>query len=281
MTYLVFILTSVSMALLFWLIMQGINQAVARYEQAFKAQMQVQLSDAFIFFDPMQLWTVALALAVCCALGSWLILQNPIVSALMFTITLVLPKLLIALLRKRRLAAFDKQLPDFLLGLSGALQAGSGVQVALTQLSQEVKAPLSQELSLVLREQRMGVPFDDCLCHLADRMPSESCQLFVSALRIGAQTGGNLAEALERIAATLSSRIQIQGRINALTSQGKMQAVVMCLLPILLMVVLSKMDPDAMHHLWYSPIGWGVLGLIAVLELLGLWLINKIVSIDI
>ena len=145
----------------------------------------------------------------------------------------------------------------------------------------DAEAPLAQELSLLLREQRLGVPFDQCLQNLSLRMPSEACDLFVSSLRISAQTGGNLSEAIERIASTLRSRLQIQGRIKALTSQGKMQAVVMCLLPVALMLVLNKLDPEAMHHLWHSYMGWAVLALIFFLEGLGVWMISKIVAIDV
>ena len=275
------LVAAVSITLICCLLLQGFNQAAKRYEQDFKEQMRVQLSDAFIFFDPVQLWSFSLLSTVLVFLASWMLLKLWWFSLALALMMLFVPKLFLILLRKRRLHAFDKQLPDFLLSLSGALRAGSGVQTAIKSLTDDVQAPLAQELSLLLREQRLGVPFDQCLQNLSLRMPSEACDLFVSSLRIGAQTGGNLSEAIERIAATLRSRLQIQGRIKALTSQGKMQAVVMCLLPVALMLVLNRLDPEAMYYLWHSYMGWAVLALIFLLEGLGVWMISKIVTIDI
>lgn len=270
-----------SIALISWLLIQGFNQAARRYESELKKQFSVQLSDAFIFFDPVQLWGFTLAVMALVFIVTWLLFKLWWLSILLTAAMLFVPKLLLFLLRKRRLEAFDKQLPDFLLALSGALMAGSGVQTAIKSLADEAEAPLAQELSLLLREQRLGLSFDECLNNLASRMPSEACELFVSSLRISAQTGGNLSEALERISSTLASRLQIQARIKALTSQGKMQAVVMCLLPIGLIFILHHLDPESMSQLWTTPVGWGVLLLIAGLEGLGVWMISKIVAIDI
>lgn len=272
---------AISIALICWLVLQGFNQAANRYEVELKEQMRVQLSDAFIFFDPVQLWSLAVATTVFAFFVSWLFFKLWWFSLLIALIVFFMPRLLLFLLKKRRLQVFDRQLPDFLLALSGALQAGSGVQTAIQSLAEDVPSPLAQELSLVLREQRLGVPFEQCLQNLALRMPSEACELFVSSLRISAQTGGNLSEAIERIASTLRSRLQIQARIKALTSQGKMQAVIMCLLPLALMFILNQLDPHAMSQLWQSYMGWAVLGLIFFLEALGVWMISKIVAIDV
>lgn len=272
---------AISITLICWLLLKGFNQAANRYEHQLKEQMRVQLSDAFIFFDPVQLWSLSVAATVGVFFVSWLLFQLWWLSLLFASLVFFMPKLSLYLLKKRRLHTFDKQLPDFLMALSGALRAGSGVQTAIQSLAEDVPSPLAQELSLVLREQRLGVPFEQCLQHLALRMPSEACELFVSSLRISAQTGGNLSEAIERIASTLRSRLQIQARIKALTSQGKMQAVIMCLLPIGLMFVLHHLDPDAMSQLWQSYMGWAVLAIIFFLEALGIWMISKIVAIDV
>ena len=281
MIFLSLLFVAVSITLICYLLLVGFNQAAKRYESDFKKQMQVELSAAFLFFDPVQLWSFSLALTVLVFFSTWVLLKLWWLSLALAVSLFFTPKLLLIVLKKKRLQRFDKQLPDFLLSLSGALRAGSGVQTAIKSLTEDAQAPLAQELSLLLREQRLGVSFDQCLQNLSLRMPSEACDLFVSSLRISAQTGGNLAEAIERISSTLRSRLQIQGRIKALTSQGKMQAVVMCLLPVALMFVLNRLDPEAMHQLWHSYMGWAVLALVFFLELLGIWMISKIVTIDI
>ena len=122
---------------------------------------------------------------------------------------------------------------------------------------------------------------DEALEHLNMRMPAESTLLVVAAMRIAARTGGNLAEALDSIAHTLQARLRLQGRVQALTSQGRLQAWIMGALPLLLLAVLDWLEPDAMAPLWHTPQGWAVLALVATLEVLGLWLIRRIVQVDV
>jgi len=136
-------------------------------------------------------------------------------------------------------------------------------------------------MGLMLQEQRMGLSFDEALLMLGRRVPGEGTALMVSALRVALHSGGNLSETLEKTAATLRSRLYMQGRIQALTSQGRMQAWVMALLPLLLAVVLDQLDPEAMALLWHTPMGWATLAVILLLEVCGMLLIRRIVAIDV
>ena len=133
----------------------------------------------------------------------------------------------------------------------------------------------------MLREQRLGVTLEQSLNNLARRMPTQTTTLVVSAMRIAVETGGGLAETLERTSHTIRSRLQMEGKIRALTAQGKMQAWVVGLLPLFLMFILNKMEPEAMGELWHTPLGWGVLAVIAFLEVMGVYVVRKIVTIDV
>ncbi|HHW63890.1 MAG TPA: pilus assembly protein, partial [Rhodocyclaceae bacterium] len=106
-------------------------------------------------------------------------------------------------------------------------------------------------------------------------------KLMVSAMRIANETGGSLAETLERTAGTLRSQHAMELKIRALTAQGKLQAWVVGLLPVFLLWVLARMEPEAMSLLWTTQLGWGVLGAVIVMELIGVLLIRRIVAIDI
>jgi tight adherence protein B len=192
-----------------------------------------------------------------------------------------LPRFVYARLRQRRLCRFEEQLPDALTMLSGALRAGLSLRSAIGQLVMEAPAPLGQEFTLLLREQRLGATLEQSLNGLARRVPTPTTVLTVSAMRIASETGGGLAEMLERTANTVRSRLQIEGKISALTSQGKLQAVIVGLLPVGLMFVLNEMEPGAMSVLWHTPMGWGALAVIAVLEGLGIFVIRRIVAIDV
>jgi tight adherence protein B len=215
------------------------------------------------------------------AVLAWIATGSLVVAIPVFFGLALLPRLLYAGMRRRRMHKFEQQLPDALMMLSGGLRAGVGLNAAMQQLVAEAYAPLVQEFTLMLREQRLGVTLEQSLNNLARRMPTQTTVLVVSAMRIASDTGGGLAETLERTAHTIRSRLQMEGKIAALTAQSKLQAWVVSLLPVLLMLVLDRMEPEAMHYLWHTRLGWATLAGIAVLESLGVYVIRRIIAIDI
>jgi tight adherence protein B len=165
--------------------------------------------------------------------------------------------------------------------MAGSLRAGGSLHQALDMVVRESGAPLSQEFSLLLREQRLGVALEDSLRGMSQRLQTEEVDLFVSALTIAKEVGGNLSEILDRLASTLRAKAVMEGKIRALTSQGKLQGIVVGLLPVFLAGVLYAMDPQAMRPLFTTYYGWGVMATIAVLLMLGGFFIKKIVTIDV
>lgn len=281
MTSFVVFAAAMSAALLAWLVLEGSRAALARYRRHFTETARVQLGEFFLFIDPAQLW---MANVVACVLAGALVLLmagSATLAAAVMAVCIVLPRWGLRHLRHKRLANFDSQLPDALLTLASGLRAGAGVSSALRHLVTEAPAPLAQEFSLMLREQRLGVGLDAALSGLAQRVPTEATALTVSALRIATETGGNLAEALERISAMVRNRLHMQARIGTLTAQGRLQAWVIGALPPLLAVILDRLEPEAMSALWGTPAGWMTLFVIVCLEALGLWWVRRIVRIDV
>jgi len=264
-----------------WMLSGVVIQAFARQRDAFTEQAGVRLSEAFLFIDPSRLWIAAMVLAGIAASLTMVLTQLWILAAAAAIAGMVLPGRWLNRLRLRRQQRFDVQLPDALLALAGGLRAGSSVQGAVGHVVSEADAPLGQELGLMLRQQRLGVSFEDALLNLQERLPTEATVLLVSSLRIASDTGGNLADALERIASTVRSRLHMEGRIRALTAQGRLQALVVGLLPALLLLVLHKLEPEAMAELWRTPMGWATLAILVMMETCGLWLIRRIVRIDV
>lgn len=256
-------------------------KAWSRYCQVYTDEAGARLGEVFLFVDPRQLWAVNLACCVVMATVTYAATSSVALAGLAGVAPVHAPQALIAILRRRRQHRFDVQLPDMLLALGSSLRAGASLPGALRQLVDHCEAPLSQEFGLMLREQRLGVPLEQALLNLQSRMPTEATGLVVAALRIAAHTGGNLAEALERIAAVLSARLQLQGRIRTLTSQGRLQAWIVGGLTPALAGVLTWLDPISMSALWHTPAGWGALGVIALLETAGMIWIRRIVNIDI
>lgn len=272
----VFIVTTVMV----WFVQQWSGYGFARYHRAFTMQARKDLGDMFLFFDPGQVWLASIFLCGGVALIVYVLTYSAAMAGLSLT-TLFVPPYILSRARQRRMRQLEHQLPDLLLMLAGSLRAGSGLQSALRHGADHVEEPLSQELQLMAREQRMGVSFEQALDNLHHRIPTESVSLIVSAFNIAAQSGGSLAETLERISATLRTRLHLLGRIRALTSQGRMQAWVMVSLPPALAAVLHWLDPDAMSALWSTASGWVVIILIIVLEVTGLFFIRRIVQIDV
>ena len=239
------------------------------------------LNDRFIFFDLKKYFIIYLVLLILILCILLVIGFKPLVTIVVMGILILGPLVAYKTFLKRRITSFEKQLPDGLQMIAGALRAGSSLSAALLQLSTEFPPPLSQEISLVVREQKLGLNIDLCLQNLAERMPLNSVILTVSTIRIANETGGELAESLARTANTFRLIEQAEGKIAALTSQGKMQAWVVGLMPVSLIMVLDKMEPEAMGQLWTTKEGWLALAMIVVLEFLGIYVIRKIVNIDV
>lgn len=275
------VVIALSAGLFAWLAVDIGTAGMEKYRSRFTEQAKFQVREFFLFIDPRKLFAANLAMMALGGLAVWG-LTGSVMLAMPAVFTLALmPRVLYVLLRKRRQHRFEAQLPDALMMLSGGLRAGVGLSSAIAQLVAEAPAPLGQEFSLMLREQRLGVTLEQSLNHLAGRMPTQSTILVVSAMRIASETGGGLAETLERTAHTIRGRLQIEGKIAALTAQGKLQAWVVGALPLLLMLVLNRMEPEAMSHLWHSRIGWATLVAIAFFECMGVFVIRKIITIDV
>jgi tight adherence protein B len=268
-------------ALLAWLAAHAGSGALGRYRTECTERTRFQAQEFFLFVDGRQLFLANMAVMLLGAVAAWLMTGRLIIALPVFFALALLPRLLYAGMRSRRRQKFEHQLPDALMMLSGGLRAGVGLNAAMQQLVSEAHPPLSQEFMLMLREQRLGVTLEQSLGNLARRMPTQTTVLVVSAMRIAGDTGGGLAETLERTAHTIRSRLQMEGKIAALTAQGKLQAWVVSLLPVLLMLVLDRMEPEAMHYLWHTRLGWATLTGIVLLEAMGVFVIRRIIAIDV
>jgi tight adherence protein B len=257
------------------------TRGLARYREVFTERARFSLRELFLFVEPQRLFMLNLAVMLLAGTLAWLLGGSVVFGAAGVAVTMVLPRLLLRWLRGRRLEAMEQQLPDALLMLAGGLKAGVSLTQAMHQLVLESRPPVSQEFDLLLREQRLGVALDEALSHLERRVPLQSITLSVSAMRIASETGGQLAETLERAAATLRAKLAMEGKIRALTAQGKLQAWVVGALPLALMFILHKMEPSAMHLMFTTRAGWATLAAIALLECSGVLLIRKIVDIDV
>ncbi|MBU3671872.1 MAG: hypothetical protein FGM43_04925 [Sinobacteraceae bacterium] len=238
----------------------------------------VRFAELFLFLDPAQFIKLNLIALLCLPLLSW-----PLVGAFgagfIFVLILVMPGAAYRWLHARRRRALQTQLPDVATALAAGLRSGLSLGQAMDQIVRYQPSPVAQEFALMLREHRVGLPLDQALHGLAERSGLHDFHLLVATLGIARDLGGGLAEALERFASTLRRRLALEERIRALTSQGRLQGVIMGALPLLLGWVLYLMEPSIMGRLLTEPLGWAVLAVIGVLEVAGYFLIRRIVDI--
>lgn len=255
--------------------------AYAGWKANFTEKAKLSLEDMFLFVDPSSLFRVNLALFFLVPAFVWLWTGVPALALIAGLVAAAVPRVLWVVMRKRRLAALVLQLPDGLTMMAGSLRAGASLQNALDMVVQENPAPLSQEFSILLREQRLGLSLEDSLRGMGQRLKTEEIDLFVSAMSIAREVGGNLSETLDRLGTALRAKAVMEGKIRALTSQGKLQGIVVGLLPVMLAGILYVMDPTAMMPLFTTYYGWGVMAGVFVMLLLGGFFIKKIVTIDV
>jgi len=254
---------------------------MGRYQQAFMDQARTNLADMFLFVDPSRLYIINILILLVVPLVLWLATGNLLIAIVAAVLLATLPKKVYRWLKQRRINKIQEQLPDALMMLSGTMKAGLGFGPALESLVKDGYPPLAQELALVLREQHLGVRAEDALEHFAERVPILDVKLFVSAVSISREVGGNLAESLKTLADTLRRRLIMENKVKALTSQGKLQGIVMAFLPVGIAAYLTFMYPTTMAPMFNTWVGYTVIGVCAILEYIGYKMCVKIMTIDI
>ncbi|MEL0656883.1 MULTISPECIES: type II secretion system F family protein [Pseudoalteromonas] len=252
-----------------------------KYRDTFTHTAKRNLSDMFLFIEPQKLFIANIIGMVVFFLFIWSYTGAVVLAIILVTIVAFLPPYFYKYLQNRRKKLFIKQLPDALNMICASMRSGSSLTNAIEAMVQEQDAPLSQEFSLFLREQRLGVDFNDGLSNMLERIPELDFKLVVSGMQISKEIGGNLAETLERLSDTLRRKLEMEGKIDALTGQGKMQGIVMTALPLFIGFILYHMEPTHMMRLFTEPMGWAVCAITAIMLYVGYTFIRKIVNIDV
>lgn len=191
---------------------------------------------------------------------------------------LMLPGFYTKILLTQNKKKFDDQLIDALMIMSSSFRGGLSLIQAMEAVVDEMPDPVNQEFSTVLGENKMGVSLDEALNHLYNRMPSSALQQLITAILLARETGGNLPVILQRIIDVVREQKRIMGQIETLTLQGKIQGIVMSLLPIGFCVVIGSSNPGFFDHMLSSPTGRALLVYAAVSEVLGAMMIWRISS---
>jgi tight adherence protein B len=230
---------------------------------------------------PSTLTVIGLVLAVLGVTASWLAhvpwYLTPIAGFIMFLI----PLGWVWWKRKQRLATFASQLPDALELVARALRAGHSLAAGMHVVAEEMPSPISDEFSRVYEEQNLGIPIEESMNSMCERVPNLDLRFFVTSVAIQRQTGGDLAEILDKIGYVIRERYRILGQVKALTGEGRLSGIVLIALPFFLFLVMLHIQPAYVSLLWTDPRGikMSIFGLI--MQVLGAVVIRKIVNIKV
>ena len=274
------LLTTGSVFFFSLLIFGVLSKAYEQYQERYVVRSMNDLSDMFLFIDSRQM----LVLNICCmglmVIIGWLVF-NPIITVIFAISGFFLPMGVIKFYRKRRIKRFNVQLVDALQAMANAFKAGLTFPQAIEHVAREAPPPLSQEFSLFVKEIKLGVPLEEALVNMGRRVGSDDLELVVVSTNISRQLGGNMAEMFEVLSTSIRERFRLEGKIDALTSQGRMQGWIVASMPLCLGVVLNYMRPDLMEPMMDHMFGYVLVAVILVMEVLGILVIRKIVNIDV
>ena len=183
--------------------------------------------------------------------------------------------------RRARFKKFAKQLPDALELVGRALRSGHSLASGMSVVVTEMPAPISTEFGNVYEAQNLGIPIEQAMRDMLKRMPNLDLKFFVTSVVIQRQTGGDLAEILDKISHIIRERFKILGQVQALTGEGRISGVVLMALPIALFFVVYHLNPQYVMLLFTDPLGRKMIAVAAVLQVMGAISIKKIVNIKV
>ncbi|MBP7637428.1 MAG: type II secretion system F family protein [Kiritimatiellae bacterium] len=265
----------------------GLERSAGRYV---KSDGRTQLGPIYRFTTPERLaqscWSAALlgGGSLAAILIAFNVLRPVILigcSLLAAVLCFRLPILWLRSRIKRRQALFDARLTDLTLGIANGLRAGAALPQSLELVSRDMGGPMTEELALVLHEYRLGMDLPESLNRLCERMPGEDLSLLVTAIKLTMQSGGSLAEVLDRITDTIRQRTEFHDRLRTMTAQGRFEAIAMASAPLVAFAILYMLDRQLMQPLVQTQLGWCAIGAVVILETIGFLVINKIVTIDV
>ena len=281
----------ISVLLATFVIVDFIRETSARYRENYIKEAAVELDDVLLQMPAGRILDVSLAISGFCffvvvgiyAINNteWSWTKPLVLGAIAAIMAFPAPRLYLKILRKQRMLKFNEQLEDALSSMSSSIKAGFSINQALETIAEENKRPISFEFSLLVQELRLGVPLEKSLENMVSRLDSTDLELVATALITARQTGGELTQILDRLAAVIRERMRIANKLRAMTAQGRLQAIIIGIAPFALMFAMSYVVPDTMQDFFASPIGIVAIIAVVILDITGFIVIKKITTIDV
>jgi tight adherence protein B len=193
----------------------------------------------------------------------------------------VMPRPIVNMMYQKRVDQFVNQMVDGLGLMSNGMRSGLSVSQSLGLVVQEMPNPIKQEFELILSKNKLGRSLEEAFVDLSQRVVSDEVEMFVTAVNILKETGGNLAETFDTISTLIRERIKVENKIKAMTAQAFWQGIILMCVPPFMAVNMSQSDPETMKPMFETPSGWAALAAVVVLEIVAYVVIKKVTKIDV
>ena len=257
----------------------AVNRILIRLQSALHLKRMLDQADLHI--TPSRLMMFSFMSGTLGALATSVVSPLILVMLLVGIVTASIPFVHVWWRRRKRFNQFLENLPDALDLISRALSAGHGFSEALHMVSSEMPDPIAMEFRKTYEEQNLGLSLKLALENLAQRIPLLDLRMCITAVLIQKETGGNLAEILEKVAHTIRERFRIMGDLKTLTTSSRMSAWLLCALPIFVALAVTVMNPEYMSVLWKDPRGHYLIAAAMFMQITGMLIVRKILNIKI
>lgn len=242
-------------------------------------KIRKDLISAGILMKPEEFLLIWLALGTLPMLILYIFTNNMAMALVASLIGIITPPIIIERAKASRIELFSKQLGESISVMGNSLRSGFTFQQSMQNIHENMPDPLAYEFGKTIREINYGMPFEEAILRLGDRMKNKDLDLLISAVIIQSRVGGNLAELIDIIGETIKDRIKIKRDIKTMTGAGKMSGIILGLLPVVLALVLTVLNPGYLEGFFTTTLGMMMLVLAVVMETIGFIVIIKMTDI--
>lgn len=280
------VVLGISVATVVYLTYARISEIVSNYSKFYfkSTERKLSLEELIVPQQTMRMYSLA------CSIFAFLIIMiiRNIPLGLRFLVALILaavfsylPRLFVKIIVDKRRKLFNSQVVDCLGSISRGLKAGLSLVQSLERTSKYMPSPMCDEIGIIMHEYELGVTIDQALINMSERVRDDDMNLAVSAIVTTRSIGANLSEIFTEIIDTIRERGMVERKVKALTSQGKLQGIIVALVPVFFAVVVNMFNPKLMSLLYTTLLGWICIFIMVVLDVVGYLLIRNIVTVEV
>jgi len=248
---------------------------------AYYKKKKKKLMQAYILMKPQEFFMISIISTLTGFLLMFILTRLVPMALVGGILGFIIPDYLVNRIIRKRSMKLNGQLPEALNIISNGLRAGLSFSQAVSIAGKDLESPIGDEFTKIIRDNTLGKSMEDSLNDFSERTNDEDVDMFVTAMIIQRQVGGNLSEVLDTISNTIRERVRIKGEVRTLTAQSKLSAFIISLLPVGIAVVLAIMNPSYIGQLFDNVLGLFMVGAAVVMMFIGIFILSKLVKLEV